>query len=166
MRFLVKNLTGDINNADESLREGKKLYCWSDNMSATMILGPQETRSISQRSYNELLVSYPTFIQLVDAGGMDDLWDPFRKTITLVANTWTLVDLGRISSQFEIHNESATDKVSWSFSGIEAPETAPDAKFISDLNPNETLAFWNAMNPLRYVYLFSTGTATVNILVS
>lgn len=166
MRFIIKNITGDSTNTNPDLRIPRKLYACSDNLSNTLIVGPQETVSISTKAYEELIQFYPQFIQVIDTDGSPDVWAPFRRTVALTSNTWTLVDLGRVSGQIELHNDG-TNGLKWSFSGFTAPDTAPDPKFISDLDAGEVLTFYNAMNPMRYIYLFSVGSAgTAKILVS
>lgn len=165
MRFLIKNITGDPNSPDPRLRDGKKIYAGSENGARFMIIDPQETASVSGKAYEEITTLFADFIQVIDADGTPDVWAPFRKTVDLPAGKWTLVDVGRFSSQLEFHNPG-TSLIQWSFSGFISPATAPDPKFVSDLDADETVTFWNAMNPLRYIYFYSATAAKVKILVS
>ena len=165
MRFIIKNITGDSNNVNKALRLGRTLYACSDHVSNTLPVGPGETVSVSAKAYNELLISYPDWIQVIDSDGSPDIWAPFRKDVVLVPSTWTLVDFGRIAQYIELHNHDAAIAAKWSFSGYTSPDVAPAASAVSDLDAGETLQFWNAMNPMRYIYLYSTAAITIKILV-
>ena len=165
MRFLIKNITGDLTNSNPALWEGIKLYACSDNLSNLSIIAPQQTMSVSAKAYEELLQLYPQFIQLVDTAGTTDLWAPFRADVNIPANTWLLWDAGRMSGKWDMTNPT-TQKVQFSFSGFQAPDPGPDPQTVSDLDAGETLQFWTPMTPLRFVYLFSPVAAQIQIFVS
>lgn len=166
MRFLIKNITGDPNNAIESLRIPRKLYASSETLSNTQPVGPGETRSVSEKAYNELLSNYPEFIEVIDSDGSLDKWAPFRTTRVLEMGVWTFIDLGRVSNYIEVYNDGPS-VVKWSCSGFTAPETAPNPEFVSDLDVAEMLSFYQTMDPMRYFYFMAPDdVATVKIFVS
>lgn len=166
MRFLIKNITGDPLNPNLDLRIPRTLYASVETLSNTMPVAPGETRSISEKAYNELLSNYPQFIEVIDSDGSLDKWAPFRTTRLLDMGVWTFVDLGRVSNYIEVYNDGPS-QVKWSCSGFTAPETAPNPEFVSDLDVGEMLSFYQTMDPMRYFYFMApTDTALVKIFVS
>ena len=165
MRFVIKNITGNLADPNPALWAGVKLYACSDNLSNLSIIGPGETQSISAKAYEELKKQFPLYFTLQDSTGAPDTWAAFRADINIPANTWLLWDAGRMSGKWDITNPNAT-KVQWSFSGFQAPDPGPEPQFVSEVDANETLQFWTPMNPLRYIYLFSATAVTIQILVS
>lgn len=161
MRFIVKNITGDPNNPDVELRAPKKLYAASENLSNTLIIGPQETVAVSEKGLEDLQ-SISKYIS-ISGDGIVDKYAPFRRSVDIPANAWTLVDLGRVSSQLTL--TTGNEDIKWSFSGLSDAGTAPDPALVSDLLKNENLVISLGNSPRRYLYVFAAQATNLKILV-
>lgn len=141
MRYLVQNISTNTT-----------LYPASVNGSLCTMLHPGDTLSIDAKAKDELLLSYPEFINVIGTS-----YDP-HSSVTVNATigvNWTLVDIGYYYGTISVKADIGT--MQYSFSGFMAPNTAPPINSIGTLTVGEEVTLFITTKPERYVYVKGPG---------
>lgn len=160
MKYQLKNLTGDPTSPNAELWVGRKLYATSKNGSNMLPLDAQETCFVSSKAMIELTTNYPTWVQVLDADGSEDLDVPYRKGPITLSATWQSIDLGRFAGKLQITNTSAANSIYFSLSGgtgLIGAGGVPPAATISAVLKSETITIDTVMDPIRYIYLLGSA---------
>ena len=165
MKYKIKNVTGDTANVDPDLRQARKLYATSGMYQQLLPVDAQETVYVSERAMRELSAVYPKYISILDVDGSEDS-DVAHRVKVICTGGWQYVDVGKFAGVLQITNADDAALLQFSFSGFEAPNTAPPTETISDVLPKETLSVNSIMQPIRFVYLNGTSGKVAYLLAN
>lgn len=164
MKYQIKNITGDPNNVDPQLRDGKKLYATSGQLQQLLPIDPQQTVFISSKALTELSAVCPQYFTLLDADGSADDQVSHRDKIQMTGS-WIYYDLGKYAGTITITNPTGNAVASFSLSGGAGVGANPLASTISEVLAGETITVNQTMEPVRFIYLLGTNAQYVYVLV-
>lgn len=126
-------------------------------------LSPGQTRTVTDKVKDILLLTYPTIVTVVGPAVDEDV--PVQKIVT-TPTSWTLVTLDQYCQTFKF--SSVTAGIQISFSGWNSPATTPPAGSIIDL-PNSAYIGGDAFFEIKMTAnltkeIYVKGTAGTELL--